>query len=1077
MKILHFSFTKKTITFLLSLRIIVSVYSMEQTITVPERQSSNIQCPSNASITVLSAVYKPLYCNCINATYNVNNCSKNVTNFIQNLCDKKNYCVVRSNNDNFGDPCIGMSKDTIITYTCHLENSAFVPDVENKFTETALNSIYDEYVVSFVIFLNGITNPSVISIEDKNSTYVLMFDINDGSLQISTINKNIYNVKITPSTSSLIVITQCFINNTYIITVAVNETVYFSDIITNPMVLSDSIVYTFVNCYYNSPCNVGFIKNLSLYSKTQVIWSHWSEWSFCDTHCITTRTRNCNNNQWLNCTGNSKEAETCSSLDKDFWTPWNIWSYCNAFFGLINRTRECCVLDTLDLCYDDKSQVIEYSVFWAQWSDWSHCNSSNGYTIRTKECIDLITLEWFYVNQSKLLVYTEYFIFEKATLLSKGNLITTIKKLSKEYSVFFEINPTTINDRYRNVIHMTVKKDMSNYGDRTPGVWFYPNTSSLYICAAVNNDSNYCLYQTSLLKLGLWSSLKISQELFEGKYFYSIQLNNETLLNVVNHVAQEFSNVKVYISDPWYNVQPGFIRNLKITNGNPALWAQFNNNSSRDTFNEILNKSSMCKIKCDGHNFELTNCIVFWTQWSIWTSCNASLGYMSRTRECNASDAMNQCLGNKTEVKECYVFWSPWSKWSICNQTSGFMNRSRICNVSNPTNLCNGKNFDVIECYAFWAQWSIWTSCNISHGFMNRSRECNTSTASSQCFGDNTEAKKCFEYWTQWSNWSRCNNSYGFMNRTRMCNVSNDFDWCFENSLEVKDCFAFWTPWSNWSICNATNGFMNRSRRCNFSNLLGFCDGYNFEVIKCYAFWSQWSVWSSCSGTYGFMNKTRECNVSHATNQCYGQNISLIKCFEKWASWSECSVTCGMGSRSRVSLASNDSIIMEESCTQVNCPVNGMWGEWDKTYCSKTCGNGLIAYRRSCNNPPPLYNGCDCMGVNNSTEECNTDIICPVNGNWSLWSSWSLCSQPCGGGVKTRFRSCSNPMPSFGGLDCFGSVGEFEYCAWHKCKSVGLNLAVNFIDKVYTDPSSIVTSIPSIKLRKNILDETSTVVI
>ncbi|XP_065653714.1 A disintegrin and metalloproteinase with thrombospondin motifs adt-1-like isoform X5 [Hydra vulgaris] len=908
MKILHFSFTKKTITFLLSLRIIVSVYSMEQTITVPERQSSNIQCPSNASITVLSAVYKPLYCNCINATYNVNNCSKNVTNFIQNLCDKKNYCVVRSNNDNFGDPCIGMSKDTIITYTCHLENSAFVPDVENKFTETALNSIYDEYVVSFVIFLNGITNPSVISIEDKNSTYVLMFDINDGSLQISTINKNIYNVKITPSTSSLIVITQCFINNTYIITVAVNETVYFSDIITNPMVLSDSIVYTFVNCYYNSPCNVGFIKNLSLYSKTQVIWSHWSEWSFCDTHCITTRTRNCNNNQWLNCTGNSKEAETCSSLDKDFWTPWNIWSYCNAFFGLINRTRECCVLDTLDLCYDDKSQVIEYSVFWAQWSDWSHCNSSNGYTIRTKECIDLITLEWFYVNQSKLLVYT-------------------------------------------------------------------------------------------------------------------------------------------------------------------ALWAQFNNNSSRDTFNEILNKSSMCKIKCDGHNFELTNCIVFWTQWSIWTSCNASLGYMSRTRECNASDAMNQCLGNKTEVKECYVFWSPWSKWSICNQTSGFMNRSRICNVSNPTNLCNGKNFDVIECYAFWAQWSIWTSCNISHGFMNRSRECNTSTASSQCFGDNTEAKKCFEYWTQWSNWSRCNNSYGFMNRTRMCNVSNDFDWCFENSLEVKDCFAFWTPWSNWSICNATNGFMNRSRRCNFSNLLGFCDGYNFEVIKCYAFWSQWSVWSSCSGTYGFMNKTRECNVSHATNQCYGQNISLIKCFEKWASWSECSVTCGMGSRSRVSLASNDSIIMEESCTQVNCPVNGMWGEWDKTYCSKTCGNGLIAYRRSCNNPPPLYNGCDCMGVNNSTEECNTDIICPVNGNWSLWSSWSLCSQPCGGGVKTRFRSCSNPMPSFGGLDCFGSVGEFEYCAWHKCKSVGLNLAVNFIDKVYTDPSSIVTSIPSIKLRKNILDE------
>ena len=37
----------------------------------------------------------------------------------------------------------------------------------------------------------------------------------------------------------------------------------------------------------------------------------------------------------------------------------------------------------------------------------------------------------------------------------------------------------------------------------------------------------------------------------------------------------------------------------------------------------------------------------------------------------------------------------------------------------------------------------------------------------------------------------------------------------------------------------------------------------------------------------------------------------------------------------------------------------------------------------------------------------------PINGDWS---DWSACSAPCGGGTQTR--SCTNPVPAYGGASC-----------------------------------------------------------
>jgi hypothetical protein len=51
-----------------------------------------------------------------------------------------------------------------------------------------------------------------------------------------------------------------------------------------------------------------------------------------------------------------------------------------------------------------------------------------------------------------------------------------------------------------------------------------------------------------------------------------------------------------------------------------------------------------------------------------------------------------------------------------------------------------------------------------------------------------------------------------------------------------------------------------------------------------------------------------------------------------------------------------------------------------------------------------------------------------VLGNWGAWGAWSTCSETCGSGVLTRYRSCNSPPPANGGSDCLGNNDETTSC-------------------------------------------------
>lgn len=56
-----------------------------------------------------------------------------------------------------------------------------------------------------------------------------------------------------------------------------------------------------------------------------------------------------------------------------------------------------------------------------------------------------------------------------------------------------------------------------------------------------------------------------------------------------------------------------------------------------------------------------------------------------------------------------------------------------------------------------------------------------------------------------------------------------------------------------------------------------------------------------------------------------------------------------------------------------------------------------------------------------------------VDGGWSLWGSYTSCSVTCGVGIQKRERTCTEPLPQYGGTDCVGLSSETQNCTESEC--------------------------------------------
>lgn len=291
--------------------------------------------------------------------------------------------------------------------------------------------------------------------------------------------------------------------------------------------------------------------------------------------------------------------------------------------------------------------------------------------------------------------------------------------------------------------------------------------------------------------------------------------------------------------------------------------------------------------------------------------------------------------------------------------------------------------------------------------------------------------------------------------RSTQCHAG-EVPFCRSHTCEChRHVYGNWQPWSTWSSCSSTcgHGTMTRTRHCD-TEPTHPCQGQSSEEYTCNnapcAVWSNWSAWSSCSLTCGTgtQSRTRTCSGSHPcsgdpteTRSCKDSVCSAVDGgWTNWSDWGSCSTTCGYGQKRRFRSCSNPSPeyggldCFGEStelmnCLGGNCTADGDWSKWMSwSTCSNTCGTGWKIRSRECNNPPPFLGGQTCNGLGYAVDSC-TVSACAVDGGWADWMGWSTCSESTVNGMQFRYRSCTNPGPSHGGMNCNGSSMEMTNCS------------------------------------------------
>uniref|UniRef100_A0A8D2ZY13 Thrombospondin-1 n=1 Tax=Scophthalmus maximus TaxID=52904 RepID=A0A8D2ZY13_SCOMX len=184
-------------------------------------------------------------------------------------------------------------------------------------------------------------------------------------------------------------------------------------------------------------------------------------------------------------------------------------------------------------------------------------------------------------------------------------------------------------------------------------------------------------------------------------------------------------------------------------------------------------------------------------------------------------------------------------------------------------------------------------------------------------------------------------------------------------------------------------------------------------------------------------------NATVPDGQCCPRSPHAEDGWSPWSEWTHCSVTCGRGiqqrgrSCDRINSNCEGTSVQTRDCYPQECDKrfkqDGGWSHWSPwSSCSVTCGEGVITRIRLCNSPTPQMGGMDCEGEGRQTEICQKSP-CPINGGWGPWSPWDICTVTCSGGIQTRKRLCTAPVPKYGGKDCVGDATASQVCNKQDC--------------------------------------------
>merc|ERR1711974_50021 len=170
-------------------------------------------------------------------------------------------------------------------------------------------------------------------------------------------------------------------------------------------------------------------------------------------------------------------------------------------------------------------------------------------------------------TESDDLAWTTLFSHPDQLTLTKSNLLTTLPVLPRQWKVDFMFMPTLVTNTadYKSILHLTDKeeKNTASYGGRVSALWLHDN-GALHIECAQNNTGTFWDFSVPNPPVGKWTQITITQEILSGKSWYSVFIDGVERYKTRNAQDREFSDVRVFASNPWHSAQPGYIKNLSI---------------------------------------------------------------------------------------------------------------------------------------------------------------------------------------------------------------------------------------------------------------------------------------------------------------------------------------------------------------------------------------------------------------------------------------------------------------------------------------------------------------------------------
>ncbi|XP_039512123.1 SCO-spondin [Pimephales promelas] len=545
---------------------------------------------------------------------------------------------------------------------------------------------------------------------------------------------------------------------------------------------------------------------------------------------------------------------------------------------------------------------------------------------------------------------------------------------------------------------------------------------------------------------------------------------------------------------------------------------------------------------CDGDSTEARRCFTpcsdgperVWSEWTLWSECSKTcfhhvdaVGLRRRFRSCNHTDTSATCGGEAEEHEPCNTLhcpvaggWSSWWSWSSCSSEcdSGVQTRERVCSSPAPLHQglrCPGPHIQTRDCNVQPCS----GVCPEGMTFLSKDQCVSQGGACPRVCMDATAEVECA---TECHDGCYCSPGFYLFNNTCVslqrcpcyhkgalyspgervphddCNNCTCVDGVMHCGTAPCPVHCGWSEWTAWSACSRSCDVGIRRRyRSGTNPAPAFggraCEGERIgldtcSVKPCFGVKGPWSPWSECSVPCGggYRNRTRGPVRTHGTPQQFSA-CNLKPCGSGRActngqEWAVCvreellcsdlgsdvqrDSSCHPGCQCPDGSALQDgecvplplclchvdgeqhkpgATVTKDcnnctcesgklvNCTSVECDVDGGWSSWTPWgVCSVSCGAGLQSRYRFCSDPERAGSGLPCVGSDREDRVC-VSAPCSRDGGWSVWSSWTDCSKSCGGGVRSRRRDCDRPIRGGDGDYCEGLRTEVVTCNTDHC--------------------------------------------